>query len=75
MTFASTVKVLKGDYNTFAEHCMFNNDPSDFVLFCHLSRACSRKLVTCIPSVCTHGETEWLAKFIDWEKEFNISLC
>ena len=29
-----------------------------------------RKVVSCIPAVSTHGETEWLSPLIDWEKEF-----
>lgn len=73
MTFASTVKILKQDYNIFMNNCCFNN-PNDFNIFCHLNRGCGRKLVSCIPAVCTHGETEWLAKFVDWKKEFNSSF-
>jgi len=30
-----------------------------------------RRLISCIPSVSTHGEIQWLAKFIDWQNEFN----
>jgi len=33
-----------------------------------------RKLVSCIPTVSTHRETDWLAKFVDWDKEFYLSI-
>jgi hypothetical protein len=72
MTFASTVKFLKQDYNIFKIHCS-TDYPYDFNIFCDLYKK-GRRLVSCIPAVSTHGETQWLSKFIDWEKEFNKTL-
>lgn len=69
MTFASTLKTLKTDYNIFSKHCCTTH-PYDFQLFTELRVVKNRKIVSCIPAVSTHGETEWLSKFIDWENEF-----
>jgi hypothetical protein len=41
---------------------------------CDLYKLKGRRLVSCIPAVSTHGETQYLSKFIDWEKEFNSTL-
>jgi hypothetical protein len=68
MTFASTIKIIKEDYSIFKKHCQTTH-PNDFDIFCDLYKK-GRKLASCIPSVSTHGETAYLAKFIDWEKEF-----
>ena len=68
MTFATTVKTLKRDYDVYMKHCSTTH-PHDFEMFCELTKYSS--LVSCIPSVSTHGENMWLAKFIDWEKEFD----
>lgn len=69
MTFATRVKTIKEDLFLYKKHCS-GKDPSDFLLFCDLKNIQQRKLVSCIPSVSTHGETQWLAKFVDWDKEF-----
>ena len=74
MTFATTVKIMKEDYNIYVKYCRHGKDkdpPDDFGMFCELIKRNNRKLVSCIPAVSTHGETQWLSKFIDWEKEFN----
>jgi len=73
MTFATTVKAIKEDYETFNIHCI-GAIPNDFYIFCELIQAKNRKLISCIPSVSTHGETVMLAKFVDWNKEFHDSL-
>lgn len=69
MTFASRVKILKEDLPIFRKHCV-TGYPYDFRIFEELRKK-GRKLASCIPAVSTHGETEWLSKFIDWEKEMN----
>jgi hypothetical protein len=69
MTFATTVKTLKEDLETFKKYCSTTH-PYDFEIFRELSGK-QRVLVSCIPAVSTHGETQWLSKFIDWEKEIN----
>ena len=74
MTFATTVKILKEDQDLYAKYCVESQPPYDFELFCDLSNIKNRKLVSCIPAVSTHGEKQWLSKFIDWENEFNRSI-
>jgi hypothetical protein len=64
MTFATTVKTLKRDYDVYMKYCSTTH-PHDFEMFYELTKYSS--LVSCIPSVSTHGENMWL---IDWEKEF-----
>lgn len=73
MTFATTVKMIKEDYETFTMNCI-GGIPNDFSLFCELIQNKKRKLVSCIPSVSTHAEVKWLAKFVDWDKEFKETL-
>jgi len=68
MTFATTLKTIKQDYAVFARGCS-SNIPADFRIFCDLRQYQNRTLVSCIPAVSTHGETEWLAKFVDWDAE------
>ena len=62
MTFAVTLQTIKQDYDIFK-----HNSPNDFFIFRTLATYRNKTFASCIPSVCTHGETEWLAKFIDWE--------
>uniref|UniRef100_A0A6C0ANI4 Glycosyltransferase n=1 Tax=viral metagenome TaxID=1070528 RepID=A0A6C0ANI4_9ZZZZ len=67
MTFATTVRILKEDLEIIRKHCQ-SSPPADYRMFQELiSRG--RKLVSPLPSVSTHGENRWLAKFVDWEKE------
>jgi len=63
MTFASTVQTMKEDYHVFKSH-----NAHDFPIFRELIESKNRKLASCIPSVSTHGETHYMAKFVDWEK-------
>lgn len=70
MTFATKVGTIKNDYNIFKQYCSTIH-PYDFQIFCDLYKIKGRRLISCIPSVSTHGEIQWLAKFIDWENEFN----
>ena len=73
MTFATTVNIMKQDYDVFKSGCL-NKDPSDFTIFCELVQNQNRKIASSIPGVSTHGELEYLSKFVDWEKEFYNSL-
>ena len=73
MTFATTVRIIKEDYEIFQKYCN-EATPGDFGIFCDLYKYKNRKLASCIPSVSTHGEVEWLAKFVNWDEEFNKSL-
>ena len=62
LTFGAKVSTLQKDYE------VFKHGTNNFGMFCELNSY--RRLVSCIPSVSTHGEVQWLAKLIDWEKEF-----
>ncbi len=73
MTFATRVKIIKEDYEYFLKFCQKAN-PEDFQIFCELKNYKNHKVVSCIPGVSTHGESEWLSKFIDWKKEFDKSF-
>ena len=70
MTFATKVKTLKEDMEIYTKYCS-SRHPHDFPMFVELIEKNGRKLVSPIPSMSTHGETDQLAKFINWEKEFN----
>jgi len=68
MTFATTVKTVKEDLEIYKKFCSTGH-PHDFPMFCELIGQKKRKLVSSIPGVSTHGESKWLSKFVDWEKE------
>ena len=68
MTFATKLKTLKEDYDLFV------GIPADFQLFSTLRINKQRTIASCIPSVSTHGETDWLAKFIDWNSVYENSI-
>lgn len=72
MTFATRVNTIKEDYRLFNKYCQYAN-PQDFPLFCELIQKRNKKLISCIPAVSTHGENQYLSKFIDWDNEYNIS--
>jgi len=65
MTFGARVKTLRLDRDIFYKHGV-----RDFNLFCELVQERGRLLVSCLPSYSTHGETQWLAPFVDWHSEF-----
>jgi hypothetical protein len=69
MTFATTVKILVEDIHIYEKYCQYNI-PNDFYLFQEL-RSKGRKLVSTLPSISTHGETKYLAPFINWEQAIN----
>lgn len=72
MTFAVKVKTIKEDFGIYTHFCGFGAHPYDFQMFCELMK--TRKLVSCIPAVSTHGENAWLSKFVDWEKEIRNKI-
>lgn len=66
MTFATKVKTLKECVSIIKEFT-FGDYPFDAPMFWKLNKnGC--KLVTPLPTFATHGETEWLSKFEDWEQ-------
>ena len=73
MTFATTIRILKQDRQVYERYCR-DQTPADFPMFCELLQKHNRKLVSCLPAVSTHGETEWLAPFINWEDVMDDSL-
>lgn len=70
MTFAVKLKILKEDLSIINKYCG-GKHPYDFEMFLELNKKHKRTVVSCIPAVSTHGETDWLSPLIDWEKEFN----
>lgn len=64
MTFGAKVKTLKMDFGIFKHFCN-NGNPLDFYIFSELNKI--RKIISSIPAVCTHGETKYLAPFVDWK--------
>lgn len=76
MTFAGRVKSLKEDrdiINFFTsgrhpESGEFTGHPYDFSMWLTI-RERNHILISPIPSYSTHGETVWLAPFINWEDE------
>ena len=71
MTFAVIVKTMKEDFSVYLKYCQ-SHYPRDFELFTELKQY--RKLISSIPAVSTHGETQWLSPFINWEKEVTNTL-
>jgi len=69
MTFAVKLKTIKEDILIIQKYCG-GKHPHDFEMFIELNKKNKRKVVSSIPGVSTHGETEWLSPLIDWEKEF-----
>ncbi len=71
LTFATTVKQLKKDYDIFLKH-----GTGDFAMFCDIYKSDPDvRLISAVPSISTHGESIYLAKFVDWDKEFYNSIC
>ena len=68
MTFATRIITLKKDLSVFEKYCN-GPHPYDFQIFIELKQANQRNVVSCIPAVSTHGETELLSPFINWEEE------
>ena len=73
MTFAAKVSTLMEDYEIIRKHCDGEHTRS-FPMFIELCQTKKHHVVSCIPSVSTHGETMWLAPFVDWTREFYESL-
>jgi hypothetical protein len=65
MTFASKVSTLKSVEKILREYTI-GTHPYDFEMFTQL-RSMTYSLLTPIPSYSTHGETEYLAPFVNWE--------
>lgn len=65
MTFGTKVKYIVEDMEFYIRNCQGGN-PNDFELFCQLYKYNNRFLISPLPAVCTHGETQWLAPLVDW---------
>jgi len=70
MTFAVKLKTVKQDLDIYKKHCSTTH-PYDFQMCLDLAQINGRRLISCIPGVSTHGETEQLSPFIDWSNEFH----
>lgn len=73
MTFAAFADVLKRDKNVFWKYTE-TGYPYDFDIFMELINQ-NKYLSSPIPSLSTHGETNFLASFTDWEKVSNGKNC
>lgn len=73
MTFAAFVNVLKRDKDIFWEYTK-TGYPYDFDIFKALANE-DKKLSSPIPSLSTHGETKYLAPFIEWWKVPSKKSC
>jgi hypothetical protein len=74
MTFACRLSTIRADYDFFRDGCS-DQHPQDFSICCRLRDLRQRRLASCIPAVSTHGETMWLSKLVDWEREFREFLA
>lgn len=73
MTFAAFVDTLKRDKEIFWRYTEIGY-PYDFEIFKTLSE--ENKFVSSpIPSLSTHGETKFLAPFVDWKNVSNYKSC
>jgi hypothetical protein len=66
MTFLAEVSTLREDEEILRKHTS-GTHPNDFEMFEELTEK-GRLLVSPVPSLSTHGETQWLAPFINWEE-------
>ena len=65
MTFAARVKTLKEDHDVYHSYCQ-TTIPEDFQMWVTLFNR-GRKLISCIPAVSTHCESQWLAPLVEWQ--------
>jgi hypothetical protein len=65
MTFLVKIKTLREDRDIIEQHCK-GSMPGDFAMFCKLIQNKSRKLVSPLPGISTHMETEHLTPLIAW---------
>lgn len=73
MTFAAFVDVLKRDKEIFWKYTE-TGYPYDFEIFINLLKE-GKLLSSPIPSISTHGETKFLAPFIEWKKIAKRKTC
>ena len=64
-TFAVNINILKEDLSTWDKY-LYDSYPKDYAAFCELVQMRGRSLLSPIPSLSTHTETNWLAPHIDW---------
>jgi hypothetical protein len=64
MTFAATAGQLRKDWKIFSKHCS-GRYTDDYRLFRSLSWR-GRKLLSAVPGLATHCETQFLSPFVDW---------
>ena len=66
-TFATTVKTLKEDIDTWDKY-LTGSYPRDYEAFTDLIQNKGRSLISSIPGRSTHTELPWLSPFTDWSK-------
>jgi hypothetical protein len=73
MTFATHLSVLSEDFAIYDKHCNTAH-PNDYEMFSDLRKQKMRRLVSPLPSICTHGESVYLAPLFDWRTVFHSSM-
>lgn len=66
MTFATKVSILKNTENILRKWTNTKH-PNDFEMFLDLKKN-QHNLICPLPGLATHGETQWLCPFENWEK-------
>lgn len=76
MTFATTVRVLCEDFETYTKHC-HTGYPNDHEMFLELGQRAQhpRRLIHSIPGKATHAEKMWLSPLVSWEGVMANSLA
>lgn len=72
MTCSAKVKTLKNDYNIIKKWTT-GPHPKDHEMFSEL-RANGRLLISPMPGYSTHGESDWLSPFRDWNNILEKSI-
>lgn len=67
MTFATTKRVLREDWDIYWEHCK-SGYPYDHEMFLSLGKK-NRHVISCVPGKSTHAEMAWLSPFHDWHAQ------
>lgn len=65
MSFLTRIKTLREDKDII-EHFCRGDIPEDFNMFCFLIQNKGRKLISALPGITTHMETDHLAPLIEW---------
>lgn len=68
MTFATTLAALAADEPVLRMFTATAAAPDDFHMWLALAATRGRTLVCALPALATHGETAFLAPYVDWDR-------